>query len=169
MNLNLIEDLVKWIGSLMAVATLGVIFNGIWRGLHRPVGSTTGGYPGLLRKPTFYIIASLGFFGVCYLLWRPILPNLSPPARVMALILGALLYFTGLALIIWGRLALGRQYFVSTSQAAQLFIDHQLVTHGPFALVRHPMYLGILLTGLGGILIYRTYSWKFLSERRFPA
>ena len=163
MNLDLIEGLVKWIGGLTAVATLGVIFYGIWRGLHRPVGSTTGEFPGLLRKPAFYILASLGYFGLCYLLWRPILPDLSPPARALALILGALLYFTGLALIVWGRLALGKLYFVSTSHAAQLFIDHQLITHGPFALVRHPMYLGILLTGLGGILIYRTWTFVFLA------
>ena len=53
MNLNLIEGLVKWIGGLTAVVTLGVIFYGIWRGLHRPVGSITGEFPGLLRKPAF--------------------------------------------------------------------------------------------------------------------
>lgn len=37
------------------------------------------------------------------------------------------------------------------------------MTSGPYALVRHPMYLGILLTGLGGILLYRTWTLVFIA------
>jgi protein-S-isoprenylcysteine O-methyltransferase Ste14 len=52
-------------------------------------------------------------------------------------------------------------YNVSSSMGAQLYADHWLVTHGPFALVRHPMYLGIILASLGGLLIYRTWTLLF--------
>ena len=79
------------------------------------------------------------------------------------MLLGALFYFPGLALTLWGRLALGRMYFVSTTGGAQLFADHQLVTHGPYAWVRHPMYLGLALVSLGGLLLYQTWTWVLVA------
>jgi protein-S-isoprenylcysteine O-methyltransferase Ste14 len=74
------------------------------------------------------------------------------------LALGSLLFFPGLAFTLWGRLALGKNYFVSTGFGAQLFADHQLVTRGPYAIVRHPMYTGIFLAALGSLLIYCTWT-----------
>jgi protein-S-isoprenylcysteine O-methyltransferase Ste14 len=53
-------------------------------------------------------------------------------------------------------------YNVSSSFGAQLYTDQQLITHGPFAYVRHPMYLGILLVGWGGLLLYRTWTFVFI-------
>ena len=49
-------------------------------------------------------------------------------------------------------------YFVSTSFGAQLYADHQLVTHGPFAIVRHPMYVGLISAAFGSLLIYQTWT-----------
>lgn len=65
--------------------------------------------------------------------------------------------------MLWGRLALGEDYYVSTSRGAPLFIGHKLITSGPFAYVRHPIYLGMLLTGIGGILLYRTWTMVFIA------
>ncbi len=68
----------------------------------------------------------------------------------------------------WGRLTLSQLYNVSSSFGAQLFADHRLVSHGPFAYLRHPMYLGILLISVGGIFLYRTWTFVFLLLH-FPA
>jgi len=48
-------------------------------------------------------------------------------------------------------------YFVSTSFGAQLYADHKLVMRGPFAIVRHPMHLG-LIAALGSLLLYQTWT-----------
>ena len=68
------------------------------------------------------------------------------------------MYFPGLVFLLWGRLALGKMYFVSTGFGAQLFADHQLVTQGPYALVRHPIYVGLIAAALGRLLIYQTWT-----------
>ncbi len=158
MNLSLVESVVRWAGGLLAFATLGVILYGIWRGTSRPVGTQVGQSAGLLHSPLFYLLASGAFFGVCFLLWRPLPLALSPTGRVAALAVGSLLFFPGMGLVLWGRLALGRMYFVSTGVGAQLFADHQLVTHGPFAIVRHPMYAGIGVAVMGGLFLYQTWT-----------
>jgi protein-S-isoprenylcysteine O-methyltransferase Ste14 len=116
----------------------------------------------LLRRPPFYLLAGAGYLGLCRLLWRPLQLTLSLPARLLALVIGGSLYFSGLALTLWGRFALGKMYDSSSTFGAHLYADHYLVTGGPFAYLRHPMYLGILLTGVGGLLLYRTWTFVFL-------
>jgi protein-S-isoprenylcysteine O-methyltransferase Ste14 len=64
----------------------------------------------------------------------------------------------GMALIMWGRITLGRMYNVSSALGTRLYADQELVTSGPFALVRHPMYVGALIAGIGTVLLYRTWA-----------
>jgi len=163
MNRNARQGWIRWIGGVAALAALLTIFTGIWRGMRRPVGMTAGRAPGWLRSPLFYVVTSALFGGFCILLWRPLPLALSSGAQAGALTLGALLYFPGMAFVLWGRLTLGRMYFVSTSSGAQLFADHQLITRGAFAIVRHPMYAGLIAVGFGGLLIYRTWTWLFIA------
>lgn len=152
-----------WAGGLGALVTLVALFYGIQQGLQRSVVRVVGRVPGLLRKPLFYVFASIAYFGLCYWLWQPLPLSLSFEARTTALVVGSMVYFGGLGFVLWGRLALGNLYFVSSSMGAQLFAGHRLITSGPYALVRHPMYLGIFLTGLGGILLYRTWTLVFIT------
>lgn len=155
-------------GIAFMVATLATLLWGLWRGTKQSVGHKTSREPEMLRTPVFYFLASVGYFGLCMRLWRPLPQTFSCSARALALFLGALLYFPGLVLVLWGRLTLAQMYNVSSSFGAQLFADHRLITRGPFALVRHPMYLGILLIGIGGILLYRTWTFMFVLLH-FPA
>ncbi len=165
------DTLEKWtrkVGLGAVFATLAILLWGVWRGARRAVGSASGHTPKALRTRTFYFLASVGYFGFCYRLWQPLSPLQSRLARVVAYILGVIFFFPGLALVLWGRLTLAQLYNVSSSFGAQLFADHRLVSHGPFAYLRHPMYLGILFIGVGGIFLYRTWTFVFLLLH-FPA
>jgi protein-S-isoprenylcysteine O-methyltransferase Ste14 len=153
-----LATILKWLGGLLAYTVLGIILYGIWRGTHRPAGLTTGLNGSWLRSPWFYIISSALFFGISYIGWIPLPWTVSSSTRVWMLIFGALLYFPGILLVLWARLTLGKNYFVSTGFGAQLFKDHQLVTCGPFAIVRHPMYMGLILAALGSIFLYFTWT-----------
>jgi protein-S-isoprenylcysteine O-methyltransferase Ste14 len=160
MMLDTIEQWVRWIGAADTLVTLAVVLLGLARSLARPRGRAVGRANQMLRLPT-YILISIGYFGLWYLLWKPIPIALSPAVRIVALALGAQLLFPGLGLVLWGRLVLGKMYNVSSALGAQLYADQRLITHGPYAIVRNPMYVGIIAATLGGLLIYRTWSLVF--------
>jgi protein-S-isoprenylcysteine O-methyltransferase Ste14 len=62
--------------------------------------------------------------------------------------IGALLTGIGLAFSVWARVHLGRNWSATVSVKQ----DHELVRSGPYALVRHPIYTGMLLGLLGTAL-----------------
>jgi protein-S-isoprenylcysteine O-methyltransferase Ste14 len=62
--------------------------------------------------------------------------------------IGILLFLSGLALAIWARLYLGRNWGMPMS----LKQDPELITSGPYHFIRHPIYAGILLALLGSAL-----------------
>lgn len=162
MTLELLEAGAHWAGGLGALIVLAVIFQGFGRGLRRPAGTTAGRFAGWLRSPLFYFLASALFFGASAWPWRPVPVTLRAAGRAAALLVGSVLYWLGLGLVVWGRAALGPMYFVSTALGAQLFAGHQLVTRGPYQVVRHPMYAGLAAAVLGGLLLYRTWTLVLL-------
>lgn len=54
----------------------------------------------------------------------------------------------GCLFAIWARATLGSNW----SGAATVKVDHELVIKGPYALARHPIYTGLLLAAIGGVL-----------------
>jgi len=92
------------------------------------------------------------------LLWIPLPLDISPTVSVTLHIVGLAAFLVGLFLALWARWTLGAMYGVSTSSAAQLQAKHRLVQHGPYAFVRHPMYLGYWLALAGVTLVYRTWT-----------
>ena len=63
---------------------------------------------------------------------------------------GAVLCALGVALAIWARFHLGRNW----SGRPTTKVDHELVTSGPYQIVRHPIYTGVILALLGVTLVY---------------
>ena len=157
-----IEKVIQWAGGVAALFVIGMVILSAGRSRSRPVGKTVGSSPAKLYSPIFLVIASLVSIVVCVLLWRPIVTTLPWWIELAALILGTLLYFPGIGLIVWGRLTLGKYHNISTTQGVQLFADHQLITSGPFAYVRHPMYLGFWMAALGGLLLYGTWTMAII-------
>jgi len=164
-----LETLELWLGRICAVtgfATLGVALWSMFRHLSRPAGRESGAARSLLRRPvlldeTFLCLA----LGVVQ--WRPLPIALSQPARLGAFMLGALLYFPGLGLYLWGLRTLGEMFGVSSGFGVRLHAGHRLITHGPFAIVRHPMYLAVIIVALGGLLIYRTWTMALFASIMF--
>jgi protein-S-isoprenylcysteine O-methyltransferase Ste14 len=159
-TLNLLEQVLQWAGAVALAAFLASVFLGMARALRRPRGRATGLGDKALRGPV-YLLIGVPFFAAAILLWRPLPLDLPTWLHALALALGALLYFPGLGLALWGRLVLGEMYNVSMSVGVQLHAGHRLITAGPFALVRHPIYAGIIVAAWGGLLLYRTWTCVF--------
>ena len=69
--------------------------------------------------------------------------------------LGLLLLASGLSLAVWARVHLGRNWGTPMTQKD----DPELVTSGPYRFVRHPIYSGLLLAGVGTAV---GVSWVWL-------
>ena len=163
MTLEIIETIIHWVGGLFAYIILGIILFGVLRGTRRQAGRAVGLTGSWLRSSWFYLASTALFFGIAYFGWIPLPWEISPKIRAWMLALGLLFYFPGMALVLWGRLALGKNYFVSTGFGAQLFEGHQLVTSGPFAIVRNPMYSGLILAAWGALLLYSTWTTMYFA------
>jgi protein-S-isoprenylcysteine O-methyltransferase Ste14 len=68
---------------------------------------------------------------------------------------GIVLFVLGLACAIWARVHIGRNWGTPMTQKD----DPELVTSGPYHLVRHPIYSGILVAGFGTAL---ALGWLWL-------
>ncbi len=157
-DLSRVEFILRQVGGWLAIAILAILLYGIGRGVLHPSGRTSGRAASWLRSGLFYLLAGLTFFFISFYFWKPLPVDLSPALHLILLIIGCLLYFPGMAFLLWARLTLGKMYFVSTGLGAQLFADHRLITSGPFNIVRHPMYLGLLAASIGSLLLYHTWT-----------
>jgi protein-S-isoprenylcysteine O-methyltransferase Ste14 len=103
------------------------------------------------------------------------------PVSAAPSIFGISLVILGDAVLISARQRLGRNW----SQTVAAKEDHELVTSGPYAVVRHPMYSGglvatigsaitaggafvFLLIILGALFIWRTGAEDELMKQQFP-
>ncbi|MFZ0633312.1 MAG: isoprenylcysteine carboxylmethyltransferase family protein [Acidobacteriaceae bacterium] len=99
----------------------------------------------VLRTLAFLIAIALFFFDRLPVPWlyRRFLP--SPLACFW---IGAAVTVAGLLFAVWARAILGANW----SRSVTIKQDHELITAGPYAFVRHPIYTGILTGFLGSVI-----------------
>jgi len=105
-------------------------------------------------------LESLGYF----IAFAGGLPYDVPPAawRIVAASLCGIVA----AVLSWGAVRhLGRQFRIH----AGLYEDHQLVTSGPYAIVRHPIYSSMLAILVSTLLMLAPWQWAAVSLVLFVA
>ncbi|NJD60330.1 MAG: isoprenylcysteine carboxylmethyltransferase family protein [Anaerolineae bacterium] len=152
-----IEYFLKFLGGVAGIACLVFAIYQILRAQERPSGLETGSSKIILRT-SYLAVASLFFIALAVVIWKPLPVHLSSIAEFIILLLGAVLYFPSLLLYLWGMHTLGSNFNASSGFGVRLQQDHKLVTSGPFAYIRHPMYLGVILACWGGLLMYLTWT-----------
>ena len=121
-----------------------------------PKEDVSGGTP--LRAPRAKLLIgvhmvafALLYTGIERAVFRVGMPDV--PALLRSV--GGFLILVGGALMCWARLA-----FASWRFRAQIDLGHRLATGGPFRFVRHPIYLGMDLLGIGtGLWIPTPLVW----------
>jgi protein-S-isoprenylcysteine O-methyltransferase Ste14 len=64
-------------------------------------------------------------------------------------VIALLLVASGSAFAIWARLTIGRNW----SSTVTLKQDHELIRRGPYSIVRHPIYTGLLSMSVGTMVL----------------
>jgi protein-S-isoprenylcysteine O-methyltransferase Ste14 len=81
-------------------------------------------------------------------------PATALPHGQMYALVGVFLFVVGLFLRWWAIITLGRFFTVDVT----IEKDHELVERGPFRVVRHPSYTGVLLAFVGFALTLRNWA-----------
>ena len=100
----------------------------------------------LLTGASYRVLLVLGVLLLAFPQHRLTMANLFLwPQSVVTMAIGLCLVVSGLSIAVWARRHLGKYW----SGRITLKVDHHVIQSGPYALVRHPIYSGILLALLG--------------------
>jgi protein-S-isoprenylcysteine O-methyltransferase Ste14 len=143
-----------------------------WWVLSRNVKSTTRHEPVTSR-----LLHIIPLTLAVLLLWIPSVPLPVLRERFLPLTawpfwVGAALTAGGLLFAVWARAHIGKNW----SAIVTIKEDHELITTGPYAMVRHPIYTGLLLAFVGsamargewrGVLAVLIAVWALWRKLRF--
>lgn len=158
---NVFDTVSDGLVSLVMIGLLVVVYGG-WLVSYRMPKAAPVGTSLWFRLPVWgqiaagLLISVVGAYGA-YLLWLPMPIIVSSCVAVVLRIGGLVIVLSSVLFFLWARLSLGALYNASTSSAVQLHIHHRLIQHGPFAVVRHPIYLSYWLMLVGLLILYRTW------------
>jgi protein-S-isoprenylcysteine O-methyltransferase Ste14 len=121
--------------------------------LQRPEGGWIGWMFNIINLLFFLILIPLSGVLLIRGIYIPFLicVNLPhSPLRIGLEVIGLLLFLAGSLLLLWSRLSLRRSFRLAGVKPGQ---DDYLTLHGPYKMIRHPMYLSALLVLMGLTLI----------------
>ena len=103
-----------------------------------------------LQRLRYIIPLLLGWFLLAkgHRLSDPLNHRVIPHVDALALV-GAVLCVAGVLFCVWARFTLGRNW----SGVVTLKGGHELITSGPYAFVRHPIYTGLLTMFLATVIV----------------
>jgi protein-S-isoprenylcysteine O-methyltransferase Ste14 len=98
----------------------------------------------------FHVLGTLAAFVLIFYTRLQLGPldDLIVPVSPITDYIGLALTVAGLIFAVWARVYLGGNW----SGSVTVKQDHVLIRGGPYAVVRHPIYTGILLAALGGAI-----------------
>ena len=139
------------------IAVLWLVFVAYWLISSRDTKATVGGRGANTGLRIFALVAIL--IGVRGGVSGPSVNESSTVSNALDVI-GVACAAGGIGFAIWARHHLGRNW----GMPGAIKEDAELVTGGPYRLVRHPIYTGVLLAMLGSALADgRTYLLLFLA------
>ncbi len=163
---TLLEIGLGWLGGITGLGTLAYAITNMLLAQRRPTGQQTGAASKVLRTP-YLVAATLLFIVLGYVRWRPLPIHLSKTVQLGCSVAGLTIMLPNLALYIWGLRTLGKNFNASSGFGVRLVKAHQQVTSGPFAYLRHPMYLAVIGACWGGLLLYRTWTMLMMAVMMF--
>ena len=152
-----IESLIKVFAIGLGIITLSAPIIAVASQARRPKGLASG-TAAASRSWVGALLLAAGLVGIGFLLWKPVPIEFSNQVGLLLSVAGASLYFPGVCLYLWALVTLGSEFGVSGLLGAELYQEHKLITHGPFGIIRHPMYAGVILAAVGSLLIFRTWA-----------
>jgi protein-S-isoprenylcysteine O-methyltransferase Ste14 len=90
-------------------------------------------------------------------------PSITERAKGGLSAIGIMIMVPSLGVYVWGLRSMGRNFNGSSGFGVRLYQEHALSTTGPYAYLRHPMCLAVILACWGGLLLYRTWSMLVLA------
>jgi len=142
-----------WLNGMNVSAVLWLVWYAYWivsaRHRVRDTGAATAKREPLAGR-LLYLAFILAGFALVFLHWPlPVVEKRLWPSEGAWLISGLVVQAAGLAFAIWARYTLGTNWAGRVTIGA----DQQLVIRGPYRVVRHPIYTGLLLGVFGTAVV----------------